>query len=631
MQLTLKFIITGILCFLFSGISAPFALAQDRDKLSSLQGMFEEINREPWLNYRRLQALEQEAGQWSDNEKLWLLLRKAQAELLLYLNADLEITVKQAQQLITAQTPVEISGGFNVYAGILAQQNGLYSQAVDFFQQALTLAEQANLNHLYIVGKQELAYTRSLTELYQTSLNELQETYVEAFALGDKFLLALVNETYGAIYGYFGEYEKSVEYYHKALASFEQLSYRAHIADTVYELATIYRYWQKYDEAISTFERYRTLIDYTPNREVAFFAVYGLGMTLAEQGQCQRGIGIIDEALLINGLADYKAELLKRKAACLMDNGDFSGAQLALSAAGTIFAGMPELKGTKWQLEVEKLSSELAHARGEDGRAYQILKRYLEQYSALQSKNADKRLEKVRLTMEQSRKAQEVSLVRKQQELTELRKEHNELADRQQKYFLLFAVSLSLFFLLVLVYQRKYNDKILELSTRDPLSNVYNRRYIFNYLQKYTDGTMPEKSELSVILLDIDNFKHINDNFGHLAGDKVLCQVAQAGQKVLRQGDVMGRISGEEFLCVLPRISPEQCRLIAQRLAASINDYVFEVENKKRFSVSVSIGIASLSPQCSDSIRLYEHADVALYQAKEQGRNSAVVYQPEMA
>ena len=630
MQSSLKFIIAGIFLFLFSG-AAPVTLAQDRCNHLSQQAMFEEINREPLLSYRRLQALEQEAEQWSDNERLWLLLRKAQAELLLYLNADLELTVSSAQQLITPQTPAEISSWFNVYRGILAQQKGLYSEAVGFFQQALSRAEQANLNHIYIVGKQELAYTRSLTELYQTSLNEIQETYVEAFALGDKFLLALVNETYGAIYGYLGEYEKSVDYYQKALATYEQLSYRAHIADAVYALATIYRYWQKYEPAINTFERYSNLIDYTFNREVAFFALYGLGMTLAEQGQCARGITVIDEALSVNALADYKAELLKRKAACLIGQGDFAGAEQALTAAGDIFAEIPELKGTKWQLEVEKLSSGLAHARGDNDRAYRILQDYLEQYTALLSKNADTRLENVRLAMEQRGKVQEASLVQKQQELTELRKEHNELMDRQQKYFLLFAISLSVFFAVVMVYQRKYNDKILELSTRDPLSDLYNRRYIFNYLQKFTDGTLPEKGELSVILLDIDNFKQINDDFGHPAGDQVICQIAAAGRKVLRKGDVMGRISGEEFLCVLPRINPEQCRLIAQRLALGINEYIFEADNKKRFTVSVSIGIASLSPQCTDSASLYEHADLALARAKEQGKNTAVVYEPEMA
>ncbi|WDE05920.1 GGDEF domain-containing protein [Thalassomonas viridans] len=631
MRLTLKSIIAGILLFLFSGIDAPVVLAQDRATLSSLQAMSEEIKREPLLSYRRLQALEPEAAQWPDNEKLWLLLRKAQAELLLYLNPELQQTVNRAQQLITPQTQAEIISGFKVYAGILAQQKGQYSEAVEHFQQALSRAEQANLNHIYIVGKQELAYTRSLTELYQTSLKEIQETYVEAFALGDKFLLAQVNETYGAIYGYFGDYEKSVEYYQKALATYEQLSYRAHIADAVYALATIYRYWQKYPSAIKTFERYRTLIDYTSNQEVAFFALYGLGMTLAEQGQCRRGITVIDEALAVNALPDYRAELLKRKSACLMDTGDFSGAQQALSAAGEIFAEIPELKGTKWQLEVDKLGSELAHAQGDDGRAYQLLNLYLEQFSALQKKNADTRLEKVRLDMEQRHKAREISLIQKQQELTELRKEHNELQDRQQKYFLLFAISLSVFFGVVMVYQRKYNDKILELSIRDPLSNLYNRRYVFNYLQKFTDGTLPDKGELSVILLDIDNFKQINDDFGHVAGDEVICRVAEAGQKVLRQGDVMGRISGEEFLCVLPRINPEQCREIAERLASSIHEYTFEAGNKKRFCVSVSIGIASLSPQCTDSSSLYEHADLALDRAQEQGKNSAVVYRPEMA
>ena len=631
MLLNIKIIMVCTLMILPSWV-----LAHSRDKssdpsaFSALTITVDEINREPLTTYRKIQSLEQYADQWSGTEKLWWLLRKAQAENLLYLNEQLELTVVSAQQLITEQTQVEISSGFNIYAGILAQQKGEYGKAITLFHQALLQAEKANLNHTYIVGKQELAFTRSLTELYQTSLNEIQEAYVEAFALGDKFLLALINETYGAIYGYLTEYEKSAEYYQKALVTYEQLNYRAHIADAVYGLASTYRYWKKYDLSVKAFERYQQLIHYTPNRNIAFFGLYGLGMTLAEKRDCKQAIKVIDRALLLNGLMDYNAELLKRKASCQIDLGDLSGAEQGLIAAQAIFAKMPELKGTKWVLEVDKLIGILAHAQGDDSKAYQLLNEYLEQYTVLLNKNADTRLGNVSSAMEQARKQLEDSMEQQHLELTTLKDEHNYMIKSQKKYFILFIISLSVFFLIVMIYQRKYTKKILALSIRDPLSNLYNRRYIFDYLHEFINGTSMDKAELSVVLLDIDNFKEVNDKYGHPLGDEVICKVAEIGQTVLRKGDVIGRIGGEEFLCVLPRINPEQCLYIAQRLLDTIREHVFETKNKNRLSVTVSIGIASLSTQSSDADTLYAHADLALYYAKNHGKNRTAVYQPGM-
>jgi len=135
-------------------------------------------------------------------------------------------------------------------------------------------------------------------------------------------------------------------------------------------------------------------------------------------------------------------------------------------------------------------------------------------------------------------------------------------------------------------------------------------------------------------LLDIDNFKHVNDIYGHPFGDAVIKKVAEIGKLTLRGEDVMGRIGGEEFLCILPRMEAAQSLIIAERLRENISQQCFKMnkqtapkEQKDVVSVTVSIGIASLSDSAHDSASLYLQADTALYQAKNEGKNKVVVYQ----
>jgi diguanylate cyclase (GGDEF)-like protein len=147
-------------------------------------------------------------------------------------------------------------------------------------------------------------------------------------------------------------------------------------------------------------------------------------------------------------------------------------------------------------------------------------------------------------------------------------------------------------------------------------------------------GINLEKNQISIMLIDIDDFKGMNDLYGHSFGDTVIKEVAKISKDTLRIEDVIGRVGGEEFLCILPRIDSEQCLTIAQRLVNNVNKKLFFVgekgKNKKQVNISVSIGIATTSVDTINSSDLYLQADKALYHAKSNGKSCVVQYRKTM-
>jgi diguanylate cyclase (GGDEF)-like protein len=587
--------------------------------------MDDEIRQRPLQTYQKLLTLENVFSDMPKLHQLWWLLRKAQAENLLYFYEDFNKTVAQAVALIDAQTPLKIQSSLYIYQGLIYRRDAQYADSVLILRKAMAIAKKSNLTYLFIIAKQELAYTKSITELYELSLNEMQEAYLEAYALKEYFLIAVINETYGAIYGYLDDYEKSIEYYQKALNTYERLNYPAHVSETIYGIAATYRYWQKYDQAVHYFELYQEKIAYTPNTDISFFSAYGLGMTLAEKGDCLQAITVINRALTLNGLIDYNAELYKQKVHCFIQLGKLEQAQTSLTKAENIFMSLPELVGTKWQLEVIKLGSELAHARSNDSEAFQLSRQYYQQYNQLLVKNSSTRLTSARAAMENERKYIENALTQQREKVAMLESESFNQQKRQNVYLLIFILCGGVIVITVIAIQYKNNKKMYAISIKDPLSNLYNRRYIFDYLSNYCKDVLVEKTKLSVILFDIDDFKSVNDTFGHPVGDSVIKKLADLCHDVFRTEDIIGRIGGEEFLCILPRTDEKQCKVIAERLLKKISQQVFP-ENPG-LHITVSIGIASLSQISPTSEALYLHADAALYQAKHNGKNNVVIYQ----
>jgi two-component system, cell cycle response regulator len=165
-------------------------------------------------------------------------------------------------------------------------------------------------------------------------------------------------------------------------------------------------------------------------------------------------------------------------------------------------------------------------------------------------------------------------------------------------------------------------DRGLELSVIDQLTGLYNRRYMTSQLQQYMHRAVMDGKPLSVMMLDIDHFKPVNDTHGHQAGDEVLQALADRLRHNIRPMDVACRPGGEEFLVILPETPGELACAAAERVRKAVAAGPFNVLGKTRkIAVTVSAGVSSLLGKDDTMAELLNRADTALYEAKSAGRN----------
>ncbi|NOR70322.1 MAG: EAL domain-containing protein [Methylomarinum sp.] len=160
-------------------------------------------------------------------------------------------------------------------------------------------------------------------------------------------------------------------------------------------------------------------------------------------------------------------------------------------------------------------------------------------------------------------------------------------------------------------------------AQHDPLTGLHNRRYYNDILEYEIDRSIRHRHDFSVLAIDVDNFKLVNDGHGHMAGDQVLTHLAQILRKGLRKGDVLARIGGDEFSIILPETPADKATIVAEALRELVKAYDFSSisENKLSIHVTISIGIASFPKDADKVSDLTSGADLALYQAKDSGRD----------
>jgi two-component system, cell cycle response regulator len=175
---------------------------------------------------------------------------------------------------------------------------------------------------------------------------------------------------------------------------------------------------------------------------------------------------------------------------------------------------------------------------------------------------------------------------------------------------------------------KRTNELLLELSNTDHLTGLFNRRFLMEALDREFQRAGRKDGIMSLVIMDIDHFKRINDTYGHLQGDVVLQKMALQMQKELRCYDVAARYGGEEFVALLPDTSVKEAFQVADRIRLSVQGarLLGPLSNEV---ITVSLGVASFPSARYDSVDgLLKEADSALYLAKERGRNRVVVSDP---
>ena len=171
----------------------------------------------------------------------------------------------------------------------------------------------------------------------------------------------------------------------------------------------------------------------------------------------------------------------------------------------------------------------------------------------------------------------------------------------------------------------RLEQKLRVLSERDALTDVYNRRKMLQELDSHLERCKRYEQQASLVLIDLDYFKKINDYYGHDVGDKVLVAFTRLCQQHIRQSDILARMGGEEFLVLMPGVDEKEAFSSAERLRRLISSYPMKKVGCQ-LPVTISIGMSRLHPQDADASEALKRADIALYQAKRSGRNRVHIY-----
>lgn len=172
--------------------------------------------------------------------------------------------------------------------------------------------------------------------------------------------------------------------------------------------------------------------------------------------------------------------------------------------------------------------------------------------------------------------------------------------------------------------RKEKEQEIIYLNYHDSLTDLYNRRYFMQAGKNEIERANRYDDPLSLMMIDIDHFKNVNDTYGHIAGDNVLGSFANIIKESVRDIDIAGRLGGEEFGIILPKTTLENAKQVGERLRKNIEGNIFEYKDSS-ISITISVGIATYNKENPSIDNMLHKADVALYEAKNSGRNSVIV------
>jgi diguanylate cyclase (GGDEF)-like protein len=172
---------------------------------------------------------------------------------------------------------------------------------------------------------------------------------------------------------------------------------------------------------------------------------------------------------------------------------------------------------------------------------------------------------------------------------------------------------------------KRLEHELTQLASLDPLTKILNRRGIENLAAREFSKMGRTESELAIVLMDIDGFKHLNDSFGHDAGDTVLKSVAKLLQQNLRPYDILGRLGGDELILLLPDTELDKALTIVERLRKLIEDHSIALD-EHTIRITASFGVVTTTSQPNALEELLPDADKALYQSKNQGGNKVTCF-----
>lgn len=498
--------------------------------------------------------------------------------------------------------------------------------------------------------------------------------------LNDPKALAKALRALGITYRKFGRYEKSLEHINEAYLIYKKENNTTETAETSNQVGLVYTRLKQFDQARSF---YQLTIDMpedeikpttlaTALREIAVIDLQAgnlesamamaqqahniyqnknykikssqtariIGKIYREQLNSDKAIQYFREALSLAekaGNEKYQIKSLTQLGSTLIDK-DTSEAILllkkSLDLAKKNNIKTAQLYALRSLRQAEKSRGDIAESlrfSEEEIALSQIIQKETEESEIFKAKakldshkkemELDSLRKKIKLDqLEIAQKNSEIEIVKQANRISELELTENRYASIALTTLLVICLAFATYIYRIFVASRKRNKELDYLAARDPLTDCFNRRILFD-LMNQDFSNIELLGEYSVIMADIDHFKQINDNHGHGVGDSVISDVADILRSSVRKNDITARYGGEEFCIVLPSADQNQAIHIAETIRHKVETHRFD-----NLTVTCSFGVTSIHFNAKTPAELIDQADLALYKSKTSGRNCVTLW-----
>jgi diguanylate cyclase (GGDEF)-like protein len=418
-----------------------------------------------------------------------------------------------------------------------------------------------------------------------------------------------------------------MDYYQQSYLHFKKAGMLLAAHNSLNNIANTHIYNKDYQQAIAVFETIIAESNQDTPSDTMFTVYSGLSSAHLTKSESNPDIAyqyllMAKQHLQFTEKLDFHLNFYFDEANVLYDLARFDEVLLSIASIEKILNDQQDVTIIKKQdyTNIINLKSAVFYKKGQFQQAYETKSRVIFLTNKLYENEDNRSITQVRLRLEAEKADRESELLNNQQVRYEANLQQANLENEEQRLYLIISVLVTLAFALVLVKSIQNQHKLKIASSIDTLTGAVNRRRLMTKSQGAFKFAQVRQLPLSILMIDVDHFKKINDILGHSASDKVLAQVAYLSANVMRKSDIFGRLGGEEFMICLPKTTMISALEISERIRMSIDQYTWQFSKEDNLNISVSIGVATLEND-NDLSSLIKRADEQLYQAKASGRN----------
>lgn len=457
-------------------------------------------------------------------------------------------------------------------------------------------------------------------ENYRLALIDLLRAYALADPKGERGRRGYVAAELGNIYKSMSDFSQAEQYYREAIADAEQSHSLVRLSIAQYSLADVLMNIKKYDESERLFLASRENSEKVGDAQGVAYANFGLGEVAvfrANYSVAEKFFQLALPALVAANDIGPQSTIAIGKSKIALFRKQYESAILEAQKALKI-----ALEGEQKERHVAAYDalSDVYLAMSDFHKAYEnkvLAKQLKEQILAAAH---DQAVTEMGIRFEISKQKQENELLEKKNRFAA----QQLMEEKHRTYFysigLVFLLLLVAFLVLAGIKNRQLRDHLSKIAHTDVLTNIASRRRILEQLEAEFGRARRYHFPLSIVVIDLDHFKLINDDFGHDAGDAVLKKFCEMVSGFLRDTDCFGRIGGEEFLLIFPHTNADDAKLVSDRLRESMATTDFGQLKGSR-QPSFSAGVSMQTDDDQDERSLIKRADEAVYLAKNKGRN----------